>query len=75
MLVRGIDPQARAGEEAEKLPIAQENIFVNVARKWLELKKVTTALTMLKISGVLLRRHPARLSPFKDITAKNLKPL
>lgn len=39
MLVRGIDPQARAGEEAEKLPIAQESIFVNVARKWLELKK------------------------------------
>ncbi|WP_447868269.1 integrase domain-containing protein [Rahnella aceris] len=39
MLVRGIDPQARAGEEAEKLQIAQESIFVNVARKWFELKQ------------------------------------
>jgi len=39
MLVRGIDPQARADEEAEKLQIAQESIFVNVARKWFELKQ------------------------------------
>jgi integrase len=39
MLVRGVDPQARAGEEAEKLQIAQESIFVNVARKWFELKE------------------------------------
>ena len=39
MLVKGIDPQARAGEEAEKLQIAQESIFVNVARKWFELKQ------------------------------------
>jgi hypothetical protein len=39
MLVKGIDPQARAGEEAEKLQIAQESIFFNVARKWFELKK------------------------------------
>lgn len=39
MLVRGIDPQASADEEAEKLRIAQESIFVNVARKWFELKK------------------------------------
>lgn len=39
MLVRGIDPQTRADEEAEKLQIAQESIFVNVARKWFELKQ------------------------------------
>ncbi|MBU9808539.1 tyrosine-type recombinase/integrase, partial [Rahnella sp. SL6] len=39
MLVKGIDPQTRAGEEAEKLQIAQESIFVNVARKWFELKQ------------------------------------
>lgn len=39
MLVREIDPQSRADEEAEKLQIAQESIFVNVARKWLELKQ------------------------------------
>ncbi|CQQ81378.1 prophage CP4-57 integrase [Yersinia mollaretii] len=39
MLVRGTDPQARAGEEAEKLQIAEESIFVNVARKWFELKR------------------------------------
>ncbi len=39
MLVRGIDPQASAEEEAEKLQIAQESIFVNVARKWFELKE------------------------------------
>ncbi|MFV8757848.1 integrase domain-containing protein, partial [Yersinia enterocolitica] len=39
MLVRGTDPQARAGEEAEKLQIAEESIFVNVARKWFELKE------------------------------------
>lgn len=39
MLVKGIDPQARADEEAEKLQIAQESIFVNVARKWFELKQ------------------------------------
>ncbi len=39
MLVKGIDPQARAGEEAEKLQIAQESIFVNVSRKWFELKQ------------------------------------
>ncbi len=39
MLVRGVDPQARADEEAEKLQIAQESIFVNVARKWFELKE------------------------------------
>jgi len=39
MLVKGIDPQTRAGEEAEKLQITQESIFVNVARKWFELKQ------------------------------------
>ncbi len=39
MLVRGVDPQARADEEAEKLQIAEESIFVNVARKWFELKE------------------------------------
>ncbi|GAB2938980.1 integrase domain-containing protein [Hafnia psychrotolerans] len=39
MLVRRIDPQASAEEEAEKLQIAQESIFVNVARKWFELKE------------------------------------
>ncbi|STQ43312.1 Prophage CP4-57 integrase [Ewingella americana] len=39
MLVCGIDPQVRADEEAEKLQIAQESIFVNVARKWFELKQ------------------------------------
>ncbi|WP_271311795.1 integrase domain-containing protein [Yersinia intermedia] len=39
MLVRGTDPQARAGEEAEKLQIAQESIFANVARRWFELKE------------------------------------
>jgi len=39
MLVCGIDPQVRADEEAEKLQIAQESIFVKVARKWFELKQ------------------------------------
>lgn len=39
MLVRGIDQQVRADEETEKLQIAQESIFVNVARKWFELNE------------------------------------
>ena len=56
MLLRGIDPQARADEEAEKLQIAQESIFVNLARKWFELKQSTSAPITRKISGVPSKR-------------------
>lgn len=38
ILARGIDPQAAA--EAEQQQIAQESIFLNVAKQWFALKQV-----------------------------------
>ncbi|HHH0825628.1 TPA: integrase domain-containing protein [Yersinia enterocolitica] len=39
LLARGIDPQEKEEQQAEKRQIAQESIFLNVAQKWLSLKK------------------------------------
>lgn len=39
LLARGIDPQEKEEQQAEKRQIAQESIFLNVAQKWFSLKK------------------------------------
>lgn len=39
LLVRGIDPQAKDAEETEQKQIAQESIFLNVAKQWFALKQ------------------------------------
>ncbi|MBJ2067489.1 integrase arm-type DNA-binding domain-containing protein [Serratia odorifera] len=40
ILARGIDPQAKEAAEAEQKQVAQESIFLNVAKQWFALKQV-----------------------------------
>lgn len=39
ILAKGIDPQAKEAEEIEQQQIAQESIFLNVAKQWFALKQ------------------------------------
>ncbi|HHQ6558685.1 TPA: integrase domain-containing protein [Serratia fonticola] len=39
ILAKGIDPQAKEAEEVEQQQIAQESIFLNVAKQWFALKQ------------------------------------
>lgn len=43
MLARGIDPQAKEAAEAEQQQIAQESIFLNVAKQWFTLKQANVS--------------------------------
>lgn len=43
ILARGIDPQAKEAEEAEKKQVAQESIFLNVAKQWFALKQASVS--------------------------------
>lgn len=43
ILARGIDPQAKEAAEAEQQQIAQESIFLNVAKQWFALKKASVS--------------------------------
>nr|WP_061796395.1 integrase domain-containing protein [Serratia ficaria] len=43
ILARGIDPQAKEAEEAEQKQVAQESIFLNVAKQWFALKQASVS--------------------------------
>ncbi len=43
ILARGIDPQAKEAAEAEQQQIAQESIFLNVAKQWFALKQASVS--------------------------------
>ncbi len=43
ILARGIDPQAKEAEEAEQKQVAQESIFLNVAKQWFTLKQASVS--------------------------------
>ena len=43
ILARGIDPQAKEAAEAEQQQIAQESIFLNVAKQWFALKQANVS--------------------------------
>ncbi|QNQ53413.1 integrase domain-containing protein [Serratia liquefaciens] len=43
ILARGIDPQAKEAEEAEQKHVAQESIFLNVAKQWFTLKQASVS--------------------------------
>ncbi len=45
LLAKGIDPQAKAGDEAEQRQIAQDSIFINVAQNWFALKQGSVSAT------------------------------
>lgn len=44
ILARGIDPQAKEAEEAEQKQVAQESIFLNVAKQWFVLKQASVSV-------------------------------
>ncbi|WP_421105786.1 integrase domain-containing protein [Serratia marcescens] len=44
ILARGIDPQAKEAEEAEQKQVAQESIFLNVAKQWFALKQASVSV-------------------------------
>ena len=44
ILARGIDPQAKEAAEAEQQQIAQESIFLNVAKQWFALKQASVSV-------------------------------
>lgn len=44
ILARGIGPQAKEAEEAEQKQVAQESIFLNVARQWFALKQASVSV-------------------------------
>ena len=45
LLAKGIDPQAKAEDEAEQRQIAQDSIFINVAQNWFALKQGSVSAT------------------------------
>ncbi|MEA9392410.1 integrase arm-type DNA-binding domain-containing protein, partial [Acerihabitans sp. TG2] len=45
LLAKGIDPQAKAEDEAEQRQIAQDSIFINVAQHWFALKQGSVSAT------------------------------
>ncbi|WP_413515221.1 integrase domain-containing protein [Serratia proteamaculans] len=44
ILAKGIDPQAKEAEEAEQKQVAQESIFLNVAKQWFALKQASVSV-------------------------------
>lgn len=44
ILAKGIDPQAKEAEEAEQKQVAQESIFLNVAKQWFTLKQASVSV-------------------------------
>lgn len=43
ILARGIDPQAKEAEEAKQKQVAQESIFLNVAKQWFASKQASVS--------------------------------
>lgn len=48
LLVKGIDPQAKAAQQEEQAEIAKESRFINVAKKWFEFKQKSITVDYAK---------------------------